>query len=1796
MKRKNATRNALFTSIISLLLCVSMLVSTSFAWFTDEVVSGTNMIAAGNLDVELYHSNKVDTNEQVKIDTVLFDDVKLWEPGAVAWENLTVINKGTLALKYVLAVNFTNENTVDGYGLSQALKIAVVDNAITETDREKLIASIESDAWQSLEDFSKSGDLLNQNDRKTYGFVMYWQPSENDNNWNVNNDKVTSNGDILHIDLGVKLFATQQMNESDSFGSDYDEGAAWTDGMGTNPEQPEIPATVGLYESLKKLDDLPIASSDMTEAQLRGLILDYMRLQLTFRWTPTESFNLSASDTISKDGWYGGMLYKSGKLSNLYNVAEHLLEDDRVDIDNVDEICNQGSASPFWAWSRVSDTIKFTGTSTVTPSYGCVPVGKYTLPAIQDFFNDGFNTANFAAEKVGEQNMMESYAMLQPADGVVRYVATTGHILMISGYPNVVYKEDGTIDPDQSTILVMDQTSARNNATLEDGTAIVVQGIVDKEYTFKELYDAGYLGFTIPEFAGQDDVEDASLTTNYNLDKANYANVAEMPLTSNYSISDIRVTVTTSSGETVYTNRVPTLKMNVRSTTVGSVATSALNAYADQGMTVTVSCRMGNGAEVTAWSGSLVSEKQDFDPGTAPDSDVNVIRPEEYGPDAPVVETNGSYKLLTWEAINEIPVATNDMNEDELRQIVLDFMRLQLSFRWTPNANLSYVNNGKNVTLAAGATFGGLPYIGSHFSNIYNVVDYLDPDTGVLDVATLGNGFADQMGNQCSSSAYWAWSRVVNTLKYEGTSSALPENGCVSVGDYVIPDTIENFHTQGIATNNICKDNGDQTMYESYAKLEPADGLVGYSGTAGHVVMVASEPKIVRDENGQIDGNKSSLTILEQQPNWRSKNTEYGPMAVQGGIDIEWTFKALFASGYLPFTFAEFLGTDPVEAAVVTSNCEAGSVTYVDLQNMQLQSNYPISDVSIEVLDPAGNVLYSDRVPTLQLNVRVTTLGEDVAKYAINDYADDGSNTVRVSCRVGNGEKITAYTGTLQHSDQKPPMEPYQYLTWDVINSIPVADSDMTEAQLRQICLDYMRLQLSFLWTPDEQLTCSTGSGPKTLAANELRGGMVHSANHYNNIYNIVDCLKPDGTLDVSENGTKAAQYIRTHKSCGAYWAWARVSDTLGFSNELDVLWADGIERLGNYSVGEYTSLSGQNTSVEICTINGEQKMYEAYALLEPADGIVARTTVSTMGMITANPTVVYNADGTIDGEQSTITYMAKDANTKSYSVEAGTALIEANMSVSATFAKLYKSGFLPFTIPELSDPSSVQAANVTVIYEDTSATYADLQAMQVTSNYPISDVSIEVKAADGTVLHTAKEVMSKTSIRSHTVGETLAPAALEDKAGEGVIVTVYCRVSTGERLKAYEGELAKTATPEPEPEPTPDPDKPVVEPSMELYQTLTWDVINSIPVANSKMTEAQLRQICLDYMRLQTTFLWSPNKEFEAHNGSRYVTYAANDLRCGMLHHGSKYGNIYNLLDYMTADGVLDVAKYGTKVADPIRTNMVNGTYWAWSRVSANLNYVDAERVFSAGGVEKVGSYNFDTTKPFVRSNKSNSNPTSTICTSNGEMTMYAAYAELKPADGIVYCTTGSNLAMITTYPTVVYNGDSIDGEKSTVTYMEKVAGEQTATIPSGGTAKINANVSVTKTFAQLYSAGYLPFTLPEFSNASSVKVANVTVSNKDTSAAYGTSVTCADLQAMKLTSNYPISDVRIEVKSGNEVVHAAKTAMNVGIREYVLDTTKLAPATLADKAGDGVTVKVYCRVSTGEEIPVYSGNLVAQ
>ena len=55
MNNKRATKRALLTSVMALVMCVVMLVGTTFAWFTDTASTGGNKIVAGNLDIKLFH-------------------------------------------------------------------------------------------------------------------------------------------------------------------------------------------------------------------------------------------------------------------------------------------------------------------------------------------------------------------------------------------------------------------------------------------------------------------------------------------------------------------------------------------------------------------------------------------------------------------------------------------------------------------------------------------------------------------------------------------------------------------------------------------------------------------------------------------------------------------------------------------------------------------------------------------------------------------------------------------------------------------------------------------------------------------------------------------------------------------------------------------------------------------------------------------------------------------------------------------------------------------------------------------------------------------------------------------------------------------------------------------------------------------------------------------------------------------------------------------------------------------------------------------------------------------------------------------------------------------------------------------------------------------------------------------------------------------------------------------------------------------------------------------------------------
>ncbi len=223
MKIKN-TKRSMLLSALSLLLCVSMFVGTTYAWFTDTVVSGNNKIVAGNLDIELeYYTGEGWAT--VSGATNLFEDA-LWEPGYTEVVYLRLNNLGTLALKYELAINVVSETpgiNVEGeeFLLSDYIYMGVVEGQKPSfASRSEAQNAATATAGIISEGYVADGQMTADQD-DIYMAVVVYMPTATGNEANYRGETAPS------IDLGINLVATQLMNESDDFNNEYDANAKY---------------------------------------------------------------------------------------------------------------------------------------------------------------------------------------------------------------------------------------------------------------------------------------------------------------------------------------------------------------------------------------------------------------------------------------------------------------------------------------------------------------------------------------------------------------------------------------------------------------------------------------------------------------------------------------------------------------------------------------------------------------------------------------------------------------------------------------------------------------------------------------------------------------------------------------------------------------------------------------------------------------------------------------------------------------------------------------------------------------------------------------------------------------------------------------------------------------------------------------------------------------------------------------------------------------------------------------------------------------------------------------------------------------------------------------------------------------------------------------------------------------------------------------------------------------------------------------------------------------------------------
>lgn len=215
MTKTKSTKRALLMSALALLACVSMLVGSTYAWFTDSVTSAGNKIVAGTLDIQLLMKTTAE-GEYVDISdetAPIFgagslaqnDNAEtLWEPGKTQVAYLAIKNNGNLALKYTVGLNVQNVSK----DLYKVMQYAVTPDA--EFGEVTAWAGNGNGVVVGTQAVTDSDTVMNPGD------VHYFALS-------IHMDEKAGNayqGGEVNFDLTV--LATQATVEADSFGDQYD--------------------------------------------------------------------------------------------------------------------------------------------------------------------------------------------------------------------------------------------------------------------------------------------------------------------------------------------------------------------------------------------------------------------------------------------------------------------------------------------------------------------------------------------------------------------------------------------------------------------------------------------------------------------------------------------------------------------------------------------------------------------------------------------------------------------------------------------------------------------------------------------------------------------------------------------------------------------------------------------------------------------------------------------------------------------------------------------------------------------------------------------------------------------------------------------------------------------------------------------------------------------------------------------------------------------------------------------------------------------------------------------------------------------------------------------------------------------------------------------------------------------------------------------------------------------------------------------------------------------------------------
>ena len=331
---QKATKRALLTSVMALVMCVVMLVGTTFAWFTDTASTAVNKIQAGNLDIELEYATEWNTDGSVKTwskaegETLQFkkaagheSEEVLWEPGCrYVLPELRIVNKGNLALKYKISISGAKDATPEN-GKNDLKLLDVIDWTYSVigagganvdklgTERHLAAKTADRDVFDTL---TIEGQMQKSAGNDYQGMAIEG--------------------------IAITVVATQDTVESDSFSKDYDKDATYPVVVSRNELNTTL--TLGdLEDENGKVSpvEVTLGNTEAAEINYRETNSGYTGMGVMLGSTKLNKYAATPADEgqykfTFKDGTITSAATGYGSIDNYKNTSVYMLVPGNSDV------------------------------------------------------------------------------------------------------------------------------------------------------------------------------------------------------------------------------------------------------------------------------------------------------------------------------------------------------------------------------------------------------------------------------------------------------------------------------------------------------------------------------------------------------------------------------------------------------------------------------------------------------------------------------------------------------------------------------------------------------------------------------------------------------------------------------------------------------------------------------------------------------------------------------------------------------------------------------------------------------------------------------------------------------------------------------------------------------------------------------------------------------------------------------------------------------------------------------------------------------------------------------------------------------------------------------------------------------------------------------------------------------------------------------------------------------------------------------------------------------------------------